>query len=143
MQTNFPGTLKQPNEYDFYTSYLGNPRLKNEYKDKIKVIITRQAPGKMSPAFRARYEPALAPEWQTISNFKVTGNVGWMSQAYQCKLDALRRVRENTLQGLEKFIKANPGIIVFVCYCKDHNKCHRKVLAEDIQKHTKMTWSEL
>ena len=79
--------------------------------------------------FKGNSMPVFAPEWSLVERWK-SGRITWDEyiEEYTSMLD--RRGIKYALQTLETFDK-----VVFLCYEKPSDKCHRHLLAEYLNKH--------
>jgi len=117
-----------------YTSYYGNNR-KLLLKGILPVAISNSTPKWFRPA---KFQ-ALVPPWEIVSKSregKITDEE--FKKEYMKQLNALNP--SEVIKSLEEIGKGND--IALLCYEKNPSECHRKIVAEWLEKKTGITVKE-
>lgn len=116
-----------------FTSYLGFFNRKHCFyqRDGDVFVNTRNRnPKYLIPLYVMRPD-RLAPTKLLLEDAK-SGKISW--EEYRHRYLAWIHTREGVLRMKEIGELAKNNDVVLICYEKDHNHCHRKLLAESIAK---------
>lgn len=110
-----------------YTSYIGN--LDNIYDiDTMFIIVTRVNP-KITKYTNVSHAPEFSPSIELFKKAKYEGmEYDEYFETYTSELDGMKE----DIEKLVKYIKTGRDVVL-LCYEKDPEFCHRKILAEHIR----------
>lgn len=127
-----------------YTSYLAN--INKLPKDSIKLIVTRYPPKDLNVLKynKLHLVRELSPEGDLLNNYNKTNktNEDWKEFVLkfnnQLSNDLNMQLNiQKIIRGLQKNID-----IILICYEKNYNQCHRKLIAEYIKNNYGYDWKE-
>ena len=114
-----------------YTSYFGNPKLMVLPKNTITVSIANTTPKWFYVDLKL---DKFNPEWDLVNAFK-TGNISF--DAFSSSYANTLSYRFTDFSGIREYLMDNINALgkdcdtaILLCWEKDHNRCHRSVLAK-------------